>query len=69
MKFLVFSNWIQAQEILKLRERLNEIMAGHTGRGVEEIARDTERDRFMSAHESVEYGLIDKVLERRVGGE
>ncbi|ABD80870.1 ATP-dependent Clp endopeptidase proteolytic subunit ClpP [Saccharophagus degradans] len=60
---------IQAQEILKLRERLNEIMAGHTGRGVEEIARDTERDRFMSAHESVEYGLIDKVLERRVGGE
>lgn len=60
---------IQAQEILKLRERLNEIMAGHTGRGVEEIARDTERDRFMSAHESVEYGLIDMVLERRVGGE
>lgn len=60
---------IQAQEILKLRERLNEVMADHTGRSVEEIALDTERDRFMSAHESVEYGLIDKVLERRVGGE
>lgn len=60
---------IQAQEILKLRERLNEIMASHTGRAVDEIGRDTERDRFMSAHESVEYGLIDKVLERRVGGE
>lgn len=56
---------IQAQEILKIRQRLNEIMARHTGRPIEEIARDTERDRFMSAEESREYGLVDKVLERR----
>ncbi len=56
---------IHAQEILKLRERLNELMAGHTGRSMEEIVRDTERDYFMSAEESMEYGLIDKVLNRR----
>lgn len=57
---------IHAQEILKIRERLNEIMAGNTGRSIEEIARDTERDRFMSAKESKDYGLIDEVLEKRV---
>lgn len=56
---------IHAQEILKIRERLNEVMAEHTGRSVEDIARDTERDRFMSAQESAEYGLIDKVLSSR----
>jgi ATP-dependent Clp protease, protease subunit len=56
---------IQAQEILKIRERLNTIMAEHTGRTVEEIARDTERDNFMSAEESMKYGLIDKVLSSR----
>lgn len=56
---------IQAQEILKTRSRLNEIMAQHTGKTEEEIALDTERDNFMSAEESVEYGLIDKVLEQR----
>lgn len=56
---------IHAQEILKIRQRLNEIMAKHTGRPIEEVARDTERDRFMSAEESREYGLVDKVLERR----
>ncbi len=56
---------IHAQEILKIRERLNEVMAHHTGRPVEDIARDTERDRFMSAQESAEYGLIDKVLSSR----
>ena len=56
---------IHAQEILKTRERLNELMAGHTGRSVEEIARDTERDNFMDAVESREYGLIDKVVEQR----
>ncbi len=56
---------IHAQEILKIRQRLNEIMARHTGRPIEEVARDTERDRFMSAEESREYGLVDKVLERR----
>ncbi|TQV73444.1 ATP-dependent Clp endopeptidase proteolytic subunit ClpP [Exilibacterium tricleocarpae] len=59
---------IHAQEILKTRDRLNEIMAGHTGRSVEEIARDTERDNFMDAEESKEYGLIDKVVERRFEG-
>lgn len=56
---------IQAQEILKTRSRLNEIMAQHTGKTEEEVALDTERDNFMSAEESVEYGLIDKVLEQR----
>jgi ATP-dependent Clp protease protease subunit len=56
---------IQAQEILKTRSRLNEIMAQHTGKTAEEIAVDTERDNFMSAQESVEYGLIDEVLESR----
>jgi len=56
---------IHAQEILKIRERLNEVMAHHTGRPVEDIARDTERDRFMSAQESADYGLIDKVLSSR----
>lgn len=56
---------IHAQEILKTRTRLNEIMAKHTGHSVEDIARDTERDNFMSAVESKNYGLIDKVLENR----
>ncbi|GAB1263221.1 ATP-dependent Clp endopeptidase proteolytic subunit ClpP [Aurantivibrio infirmus] len=53
---------IQAQEILKIRERLNEIYAKHTGRTVKQIAADTERDNFMSAEESKKYGLIDDVL-------
>lgn len=57
---------IHAQEILKIRERLNRIMAQHTGRSVEEISRDTERDNFMSAEQSKEYGLIDEVLTARV---
>ena len=56
---------IQAQEILKTRSRLNEIMALHTGKTSEDIALDTERDNFMSAQESADYGLIDKVLESR----
>lgn len=56
---------IQAQEILKTRTRLNEIMGLHTGKTGEQIALDTERDNFMSAQESMEYGLIDKVLEKR----
>lgn len=57
---------IHAQEILKIRERLNEIMAEHTGRSVEEIATSTERDNFMSAAQSRDFGLIDEVLTRRV---
>ena len=56
---------IHAQEILKTRDRLNEIMAFHTGQDVSKIAEDTERDNFMSAEESMKYGLIDAVLNHR----
>ena len=56
---------IHAKEILYLRQRLNEIMAKHTGKEVETIARNTDRDNFLSAVESVEYGLVDKVLATR----
>ncbi|MBQ0721152.1 MAG: ATP-dependent Clp endopeptidase proteolytic subunit ClpP [Gammaproteobacteria bacterium] len=56
---------IQAQEILKIREQLNKAMATHTGQTVEKIAADTERDNFMSAQESKEYGLVDEVLDKR----
>jgi ATP-dependent Clp protease protease subunit len=56
---------IQAKEILYLRHRLNSIMADRTGQSVEQIAKDTDRDRFMSAEEAVEYGLIDKMLATR----
>lgn len=57
---------IQAIEIIKLRHQLNHIMAAHTGRDIETIASDTERDNFMSAEEGVKYGLIDKVFAKRV---
>ncbi|GAB1256975.1 ATP-dependent Clp endopeptidase proteolytic subunit ClpP [Aurantivibrio plasticivorans] len=57
---------IHAQEILKIRERLNEIMAEHTGKSVKQVAVDTERDNFMSAEESKKYGLIDDVISRRI---
>ena len=53
---------IHAREILYLRGRLNELMAKHTGQKVESIERDTDRDNFLSAEESVKYGLVDKVL-------
>ncbi len=56
---------IHAQEILKIRERLNQIMAANTGKSAEEIAVATERDNFMSADESKEFGLIDDVLVKR----
>ncbi len=56
---------IQAKEILYLRHRLNSIMAERTGQTVEQIAKDTDRDRFMSGDEAAEYGLIDKVLTSR----
>jgi len=56
---------IQAKEVLYLRERLNRIMAENTGQDIARIARDTERDNFMSAGGAVEYGLVDAVLERR----
>jgi ATP-dependent Clp protease, protease subunit len=53
---------IQAREILRLREELNQIMAHHTGQPVERIAEDTERDRYMTAEQAKEYGLVDEVL-------
>ena len=56
---------IHAQEILKIRERLNRIMAQHTGQDYETIARDTERDNFMDAEQSKAYGLVDHVLDKR----
>ena len=56
---------IQAKEILYLRERLARIMAENTGQSIEQIHRDTDRDRFMSAEEAVEYGMIDRVLTNR----
>ena len=55
---------IHAREILKIRERLNEIMAKHTGQPLEKIALDTERDYFLSAEEAKQYGLIDEVITR-----
>ena len=57
---------IHAREILMIRERLNAIMAKHTGQPVERIERDMERDRFMDAKAAVEYGLVDNMLEKRV---
>jgi len=60
---------IHAQEILDLRRSLNEILAANTGQTVEQIAIDTERDRFMSAEQAVDYGLIDKVLTHRADTE
>jgi len=57
---------IQAQEILKLRDRMNEILASHTGRDVEQIAADTERDYYMSAEEARDYGIVDVVVSERV---
>ncbi|MCS5587082.1 MAG: ATP-dependent Clp endopeptidase proteolytic subunit ClpP [Porticoccaceae bacterium] len=56
---------IQAQEILKIRGQLNKLMAEHTGQSVDRVEKDTERDNFMSAGESKEYGLVDEVLDKR----
>lgn len=56
---------IHAREILKVKARMNELMAQHTGQSLEQIERDTERDRFMTAEESVEYGLVDSILTHR----
>jgi len=56
---------IHAREILTIRERLNKVLAHHTGQPMDVIARDTDRDNFMSGSEAVAYGLIDKVLEKR----
>ena len=56
---------IHAREILKIKAKLNELLAFHTGNDVERVERDTERDNFMDAEEAVKYGLVDKVLIRR----
>jgi len=56
---------IQAKEILRLKDRLNEVLAKHCGRKADELARDTDRDRFMSAEESKDYGLVDQVVQSR----
>ena len=55
---------IHAKEFIRLKRDLNEILMRHTGRGIDEIERDTDRDKFMSAKEAMEYGLVDHVLER-----
>ena len=59
---------IHAKYILSLRERLNKLLAQHTGQPVEKIDRDTDRDNFLTAADAVAYGLIDKVLQKRVAG-
>jgi ATP-dependent Clp protease, protease subunit len=56
---------IHAREILETRDRLNKILAKHTGQSVERIKQDTDRDHFMDWNEAVRYGLIDQVLEKR----
>jgi len=57
---------LQAKEILKLRERMNRILADHTGRGLDQIEKDTERDYYMSADEAVDYGVADRIVTRHV---
>jgi len=56
---------IQAREILKLREKLNQVLAKHTGQELERISRDTERDYYMDGDEAKSYGLVDEVVEQR----
>ena len=57
---------IHADRIIKIKEKLNQILAANTGKSVEQIAQDTERDHFLSADESLEYGLIDRVIEKHL---
>ena len=59
---------IHAKYILSLRERLNRLMALHTGKSVEEVARDSERDNFLTAEQAQSYGLVDQILHKRVTG-
>ena len=56
---------IHAREIKKIRDRLNEIIAFHTNQDIEKVAKDTDRDFFMSAEEALAYGIVDKVIEKR----
>ena len=58
---------IHAREILKVREQLNQVLATHSGQEIETIAKDTERDNFMSPAEALEYGLVDQILDSRKG--
>ena len=58
---------IHAREILEMRERLNQILSRHTGRELEVVKEDTERDNFMGGDQAVKYGIIDKVIESREG--
>ena len=60
---------IHAREILRVRDRLNEILTKHTGQPLKKVKVDTDRDRFMSAEEAVEYGLVDSILTHRNPGE
>ncbi|MCY4016577.1 MAG: ATP-dependent Clp endopeptidase proteolytic subunit ClpP [Gammaproteobacteria bacterium] len=57
---------IQANEIVRIRKILNDLLARHTGKDVKAIARDTERDHFMNAEQALDYGLVDKVIDKRV---
>jgi ATP-dependent Clp protease, protease subunit len=59
---------IHAKYILSLRERLNRLLAEHTGKPIDQIERDTDRDNFLTAEEALEYGIVDKVLQKRVQG-
>jgi ATP-dependent Clp protease protease subunit len=56
---------IQAREVLKLKEKLNAILAKHTGQSIDQVAKDSDRDRFMDGAQAVEYGLVDTVLDKR----
>ena len=58
---------IQAEEILKTKKRINEILAAHTGKPVEVVEKDTDRDYYMSSQEAKDYGLIDNILIKRIG--
>ena len=58
---------IHTREILKTKEKLNQILAAHTGQSYEQVAQDTDRDNFMDAREAAEYGLVDSVLDKRAG--
>lgn len=57
---------IQAREILRLREELNEVLSKHTGQPIDKISKDTERDFFMTGEQAKEYGIIDEVIEKRI---
>lgn len=56
---------IHAEEIIKIKDKLNQILSHHTGKSVQEIETDTERDKFMSPHDALQYGLIDKIIKFR----